>query len=42
MSYKTLPITLLDFETGGYDARINAVTEVAAITFDSESFRRNS
>ncbi len=38
MSHKTLPITLLDFETGGFDAKTNAVTEVAAITFDSETF----
>lgn len=37
MLNKTAPICVLDFETGGFDPKVNAITEIAAITFDGDS-----
>jgi DNA polymerase III epsilon subunit-like protein len=37
MANKTAPICLLDFETGGFDSKINPVVEIAAITFDGDT-----
>lgn len=38
MAVKTSPIIVLDFETGGFESRQNAVTEFAGICIDGDTF----